>query len=817
MSSNQEFNAQLHAADQQDSILHFALDYARRGWPVFPCSPHSKAPLVPGADKDENGEDIPKTGGLYRATTDEAQIRAWWARWPNAMIGVRMGACSGLWALDPDAPEEEGDPDGVAYWAALCARHPKLFTHTHLTPGGGQHKIFKWNPDRPVGTKEGFLKDKGINVRGEGGYVIAPPSRRLDGKQYEIEDPLDYFHFADAPDWLYDLIDPRSAPRPSISERAKANMSAPPGSHRRYAEAALHAEVGQLAKGTAGNRNNGLNTAAFKLGQLVGVGELSEGEVYDALYNACVANGLVKDDGPRSVDATIKSGLQAGIKEPRQIPERQARELPSTVWEDVEILSKQKPSQKEQQTESPSTDPEKEQQEQRERQQEQQEEREAASERAEVNGVTLDDFYAYMPMHSYIFVLAREPWPAGSVNSRIEPVPLFDAKGQPILNKKGEQATISASTWLDKNRPVEQMTWAPGHPAIIHDRLISEGGWIEREGVTCLNLYRPPTIKPGDAEQAAPWIDHIRRIYPDDADRIIMWLAFKAQHPAIKINHALVLGGKQGIGKDTLLEPVKDAVGSWNFTEVSPTQMLGRFNGFVKSVILRVSEARDLGDVTRFQFYDHMKVYTAAPPDVLRVDEKNLREHAVFNVCGVIITTNHKADGIYLPSDDRRHYVTWSDATKEDFNEAYWNKMWQWYEHGGIAHVVAYLLELDLARFNPKAPPPKTPAFWAIVDANCAPEDAELADAIDLLGRPEALTIGGLVGSGVSDDFAEWLKDRKNRRVLPHRLERCGYTPVRNEYATDGLWKINGRRQAVYAKAGLSHRERLQAVQKRGG
>jgi hypothetical protein len=72
-------------------------------------------------------------------------------------------------------------------------------------------------------------------------------------------------------------------------------------------------------------------------------------------------------------------------------------------------------------------------------------------------------------------------------------------------------------------------------------------------------------------------------------------------------------------------------------------------------VILRVSEARDSGDVDRYQLYEHMKVYTAAPPDVLRCDEKNIREHSVMNVCGVIITTNHKADGIYLPADDWRH------------------------------------------------------------------------------------------------------------------------------------------------------------------
>jgi hypothetical protein len=79
------------------------------------------------------------------------------------------------------------------------------------------------------------------------------------------------------------------------------------------------------------------------------------------------------------------------------------------------------------------------------------------------------------------------------------------------------------------------------------------------------------------------------------------------QRPQEKINHALVLGGSQGIGKDTLLEPVKRAVGPWNFQEVSPQQLLGRFNGYLKSIILRVSEARDLGEVNRYQFYDHLK------------------------------------------------------------------------------------------------------------------------------------------------------------------------------------------------------------------
>ena len=90
--------------------------------------------------------------------------------------------------------------------------------------------------------------------------------------------------------------------------------------------------------------------------------------------------------------------------------------------------------------------------------------------------------------------------------------------------------------------------------------------------------------------------------------------------------------------------------------------MLGRFNGFLKSVVLRISEARDLGEFDRFKFYEHLKAYTASPPDVLRCDEKHLREHYVFNCCGVVITTNHKAGGIFLPADDRRHLRGLVDA-----------------------------------------------------------------------------------------------------------------------------------------------------------
>jgi hypothetical protein len=457
---------------------------------------------------------------------------------------------------------------------------------------------------------------------------------------------------------------------------------------------------------------------------------------------------------------------------------------------------------------------------------------------AEPQPVTVEDFYSYLPSREFIFVPTRDLWRLGSVNARC-PLPL-GPDGKPVMKlvkrKKGgaetfEEVPVLPAEWLDQNRPIEQMTWAPGEPMVISGRLVSDGGWIERAGCSSFNLYRPPLAIQGDPMKAGRWIEHVRYLYPDGADHIIRWLAHRVQRPDVKINHALVLGGVPGIGKDTVLEPVKYGVGPWNFAEVNPSHILGRFNGFVKSVILRISEAHDLGEFDRYSFYEHMKALIAAPPDVIRCDEKNIREHSVFNVCGVIITTNHKTDGIYLPADDRRHSVHWSDRKQAEFAAYYFQEMFAWYASEGTAAVVAYLKTLDLSGFDAKAPPVKTAAFWDVVDANRAPEDAELADAVDLLSlavaqtrareaaRPEprqaapidVLTIG-MLASYASDSFRTWLTDRKNSRQIPHRMEAAGYASVRNDSQGDGRWKVSGQNVVIYALQSLSVRDRIAAA-----
>jgi hypothetical protein len=156
--------------------------------------------------------------------------------------------------------------------------------------------------------------------------------------------------------------------------------------------------------------------------------------------------------------------------------------------------------------------------------------------------------------------------------------------------------------------------------------------------------------------------------------------------------------------------------------------------------------------------------------------------------------------------------VAWSDRTPEDFPTDYWNKLWRWYDESGDQHVAAYLTTLDISTFDPKAPPPKTSAFWDVVNASRAPEDAELADVLDRLGNPPVTTLGQII-KNASGSFVSWLTDRKNRRQIPYRFEQCGYVTVRNPAdKRDGLWKMAGQRQVIYAQSNLSLRDQLAAA-----
>jgi hypothetical protein len=424
----------------------------------------------------------------------------------------------------------------------------------------------------------------------------------------------------------------------------------------------------------------------------------------------------------------------------------------------------------------------------------------------------LADFYAIPGTSKFIHLPSREFWAAESVDGAFPKVPTGE-------RKQGKKVTLCASGWLLRYRHVDQWTWCPGLSEIIEGKLLSEGGWIDHPGAYVLNSYRPLPLPTGDASKATPWVEHVKLLYPDDAEAVMDWFAHRVQRPWEKVNFALVMGGPMGIGKDWLIEALERAVGSSNFHTVSAADILDKNNSYVKTVVLRLNEAHDTGEggrINRYALYERVKLYAAAPPNVLSCVDKYIRRHYVPNILGLLITTNHKADGVHLEADDRRHLVIWTECRKENFGDAetakqFWTEKYNWLRAKGADHVAAFLTQRELAAFNPNAVPRQTEAFFEIVNASSAPEYSDLADALDELMRPAIVTLAAVVTTP-RGAVLEWLLDRKSRRSIPYKMETCGYVAVRNPKADDGLWKIEGRRQTLYGKTDLTPKQRLDAA-----
>jgi hypothetical protein len=423
--------------------------------------------------------------------------------------------------------------------------------------------------------------------------------------------------------------------------------------------------------------------------------------------------------------------------------------------------------------------------------------------------LSLDDLCSYAPSRMCIYRPCKSMWPNASVDDRLPPMPLFRPDGTPVTNARGKVVMVKATEWLAKNRSVESLTWDPGKPEVIRGHVVVDGGYIEKPGATTYNFYRPPPdIELGDAAEAARWVKHWRAIYPSDADHIIAWLACCVQRPDVKINHALMLGGAPKIGKDTQLEAVVRTVGTWNVKNIKLNHLVGKNNEFLKSRIVRLSEVRDVGERGATDLYrlnDHTKDMLATPPETLRINEKYINEYYILNRTGMIITTNYR-DALKLPFDDRRHYVAFSERRGEEFSAEHWNEFWGWYETGGFAHVAALLHRHDLSNFDPKAEPPKTPAFRHMAIASRGAAYGELADAIDDLGNPPAVTINELANAAPG---LEWLRDATKRVATGYRITECQYVAIENPTATDGLWRINGRRQTIYVHSDVPPEKRV--------
>ena len=287
----------MNAAPQIMSELgQAALDYAARGWFVFPVPPGTK----------KSHKSAEHSGGRnWGATSDPEEIRRDWARWPDANVGIATGAASGFFVIEADTAAGHG-VDGIAALAALIEAHgPLPETIEALSPSGSWHIYFRWPEGCGVRNSAGLIT-RGVDVRGDGGMIVAAPSVKPGAAQpYRWKNPPPLFDLADCPGWLLDLATrPKAAPGLRID-------TGPTGTA--WAEAALRGELAAVLAAPQGRRNAALNAAAFSLGQIVAGGGLAEADAAARLTGAALAIGLEAGETVR----TIASGMAAGMAAPR--------------------------------------------------------------------------------------------------------------------------------------------------------------------------------------------------------------------------------------------------------------------------------------------------------------------------------------------------------------------------------------------------------------------------------------------------------------------------------------------------------------------
>lgn len=305
--------------------LEAALEYAERGWAVFPvhgivngrctcgrapCSSPGKHPLV--------------RNGVHEATIDTAAIQGWWKQWRLANVGIATGSASGVIVIDIDlgrrANTAFGSPgEGKAQsppdvWDSLERLTPELpRTLTALTGGGGLHLLYT-SDDATLGNSAGSLPGiegelQSVDLRANGGYIVAPPSIHRSRARYGWLDPGR--EPVPAPAWL------KLAERPRI-EIPRVTPATFEGDGTAYGRAALKSALTSLRHAPVGQRNHTLNRCAFAMAQLIAGGELREDTARSAIMLAAHQIGLTEHESM----LTIASAFNSGSRQPRCAPYR---------------------------------------------------------------------------------------------------------------------------------------------------------------------------------------------------------------------------------------------------------------------------------------------------------------------------------------------------------------------------------------------------------------------------------------------------------------------------------------------------------------
>jgi hypothetical protein len=305
----------------------------------------------------------------------------------------------------------------------------------------------------------------------------------------------------------------------------------------------------------------------------------------------------------------------------------------------------------------------------------------------------------------------------------------------------GKKPKIEASYCFDEHRQdlgarsLVGITYAAG-----------EGVLVARDGDVYGNRWRDARPAVSGGGDINPWLAHCELLIPEASERehIFDVMAYKVQHPEIKINHAVLHGGDQGCGKDTLWAPFIWAVCGPQLKNrgLLDNDTLGSQWGYaLESEILILNELKEPEAKDRRALANKLKPIIAAPPEMLTVNRKGLHPYDMLNRMFVLAFSNDPVP-ISLDSQDRRWFCIWSTAPRMAPDAA--ARLWGWYKAGGYEAVAAWLRARDVSAFNPSAAP-----AWTEFKANLVEHGMSMAESylVEMMRARRGEFAKGVVGS----------------------------------------------------------------------
>ena len=396
--------------------------------------------------------------------------------------------------------------------------------------------------------------------------------------------------------------------------------------------------------------------------------------------------------------------------------------------------------------------------------------------------------WAYCPVQQkFVSLVTRETLSPEGFNGKFAYLAdALDRELTPGRSRNKNVPTIASQLLHQPNRlEVRDLTYAPGDPVLIRDK---------PRQPPLFNLWFAPEITPrlSDDADIQIWLDHIEFILGSrsERDRFLRWCAFIVQFPKIKPNWHYLIMSVPGFGKDTMIMPLRLAVGAGNFIEQIISHLSGSFDYLrEKKLIVFGETAQPKSEHAAAHDYS-MKLNTilAAPPDTVSINKKGMHIYEIPNRVAAIMFSNEK-NPLQMARKDRRVHVV-NRLNQPVRGAAYYDALRAWLDNGGAELAAAHLMALPLTQAEQMEflrPAPVSADKDALENANIHPHLAALEDLIDDArqgdknGTPHTLVATALELTQMIRDRSMGSRPPTPRTISDWLFDMEGVQPVKSD------------------------------------